>query len=464
MTKTQFLFLVILIEGYVILAVELLAIRGLIPFFGSGTEIISVIISAVLMPLAYGYYVGGNQKLGINFSIRKILLRNLFVASIILTLGLSYVYQETILQLFESSGIHNRLLQAALFCLFFLSVPVFLLGQTIPLVSNYFPKEKLSHITGKMLFFSTIGSFLGSVFSTIVLMKYVGVHNTVIITISLLCFLILMLVRRLISQQTIFCLLILSVLIILNSGYNMSILGIVSNNSYNLIRIINDANNETKIFNVNRSASSKISKNPEQRFPYIAYIEDNIIAPISHSDKPLDVLVIGAGGFTIGINDKINNYTFVDIDPDLKEVAEKHFLPEKLSSNKQFIASSARAFVHNHKRKYDIVVIDVFTNTIAIPMECTTKEFLAGVKSLLKDKSVVIANVIASPVFGDKFTVRYHNTFASVFPVFSRQIIGNTNLMEQQKSQLSNLLYMYFGNEHVKDNYVYSDNNNALPH
>jgi hypothetical protein len=38
MSKTRLFFLVILIEGYVVLACELLAIRQLIPFVGSGTE------------------------------------------------------------------------------------------------------------------------------------------------------------------------------------------------------------------------------------------------------------------------------------------------------------------------------------------------------------------------------------------------------------------------------------------
>jgi len=465
MTKTQFLLLVILIEGYVVLAVELLAIRGLIPFFGSGPEIISIIISAVLMPLACGYYVGGKTKITRGLSIRKILLRSLFAASVILTLGLSYTYQEIIFQVFITSGIHNRLIQASLFSVFFLSIPVFVLGQTVPLVSNYFSRTKLSHITGRMLFFSTIGSFLGSVFSTIILMSYVGVHNTVIITVSLLCLLILMLIRKVASRQTIYCLLILSLSILLNSNHTMDLVGAVSDNSYNLVMVTNDAKQETKTLIVNRSASSRISKDPKYRFPYVAYIEDNIIAHIEkNKTEPLDVLIIGAGGFTMGINDKFNNYTFVDIDPDLKDVAEKYFLPEKLSTNKEFIASSARAFVRNHKKKYDIVIIDVFTNVVSIPMECTTREFLSSVKALLKDKSVVIANVISSPNFFDKFTVRYHNTFASVFPVFSRQIIGNINMLENKGNQANNVLYMYFSNEYVKDNSVYSEDNNALPH
>ncbi len=465
MKKNQFLFLVILIEGYVVLAVELLAIRGLIPFFGSGTEIVAIIISAVLMPLAFGYYFGGKAKIASNLSIRNILLRNLFAASVILTMALSYFYLEIISQILISIGIHSKLIQASLFSLFFISIPVLVLGQTVPLVSNYFSKEKLSNITGKMLFFSTIGSFLGSVFSTTVLMKYIGVHNTVIITVSLLCLLILMLIRRLASRETVYCLAILFALTLMNSKYNMESLGVVSNNSYNLVRVIDDVKNQVKTLIVNRSSSSRISKDPKGRFPYVAYIEDNIIAHIEKNDaEPLDVLIIGAGGFTMGINDKINNYTFVDIDPDLKDVAEKHFLPEKLSANKKFVASSARAFVRGHKKKYDIVIIDVFTNVISIPMECTTREFLIGVKALLKDKSVVIANIISSPTFLDKFTVRYHNTFASVFPVMSRQIIDGGNPLKNIHNELKNVLYMSFNNEYVKDNSVYSEDNNPLPH
>lgn len=471
MNKTQLLFFVILIEGYVVLAVELLAIRSLIPFVGSGTETISIIISAVLLPLAAGYHFGGNafksayakakSKSRKKLSIRKLLLSNIISSLIILTVGLSYLFQEKFFGALLSSEIDNNLVQTALYSVLFLSFPVFMLGQTVPLVSNYFSKEKLSKITGKMLFFSTTGSFLGSVFSTIVLMSYVGVHNTVIITLSLLCFLILLLIRRIICFETILCVIILTTVYALNNNTVLKSFNIVSNNAYNIIRVIDVPKTESTILSVNRSASSQISKDPKHRFPYFAYIQDNLIAPIAkNSSKPLDILIIGAGGFTIGMGDEVNKYTFVDIDPDLKEVSEKYFLPDKLTPNKQFIASSARAYIHGNKNKYDIIVIDVFTNKISIPMECTTREFLLDIKALLKDKSVVLANVISSPTFMDKFTARYHNTFTSVFPIFSRQIIGDINLWNDDKA-VQNILYMSFRNEYTNDNSLYTDDKNT---
>ncbi len=239
---------------------------------------------------------------------------------------------------------------------------------------------------------------------------------------------------------------------------------IVSNNAYNMIKVIDFPETESKILSVNRAASSKVSKDPKGRFAYITYIENDIIIPATkNSDKPLDILVIGGGGFTLGMEDKVNNYTFVDIDPDLKTVAEKYFLPEKISDNKRFVASSARAFIHGNNNKYDIIFVDVFTNKNSIPMECATREFLIDAKALLKDKAIVIANIISSPTFSDKFTVRYHNTFASVFPVFSRQIVGDTNLWGDhgEEKNAMNALYMYFKNEYTDDNSVYTDDKNT---
>jgi hypothetical protein len=478
LNKTLLLFFIILIEGYVVLACELLAIRQLIPFVGSGTETISIIISAVLLPLAIGYHFGGRSfktayhkarlKGKERLSVRKILLRNIISSLAILSLGLSYVFLEIFFPLIETLNIHNRLLQTALFSSLFLVTPVFLLGQTVPLVSNYFSRAKLSEITGKMLFFSTTGSFLGSVFSTIILMTFIGVHYTVIITLSLLAVLALLLSRRLLSYEPFFCLFILSLLFMMNNNSMMQMLHIVSDNNYNLVRIIDVPKDEARILEANRSWSSKVSKDPKNNFVYWNYIQKMYIDPIMQpGSAPKDILIIGAGGFTIGLPDKINHYVFVDIDPALKDISEKYFLKEKLSPNKHFAPASARAFVRGHDKKYDFILLDAYTNVISLPMEVTTREFLLDTKKLLKDNGILIANIISSPTFQDRFSVRYHNTFASVFPIFSRQIIVDYDGWEPAKDfatmrkQARNVLYIYYNNTLMDDRVVYTDDRNT---
>ena len=83
---TSILFIVIFLEGYIVLASEILAIRQVTSYVGSGADTVSIIIAAVLMPLAFGYYVGGNFKPTFNkkgqwISIRRKLIRNVVIAA-----------------------------------------------------------------------------------------------------------------------------------------------------------------------------------------------------------------------------------------------------------------------------------------------------------------------------------------------------------------------------------------------
>ncbi len=472
MKKKHLLFLIIFIEGYVVLACELLAIRSLIPFVGSGVETISIIISSVLLPLAIGYNYGGTafqihyrnaKNKGSIISVRKIICRNISYAILIFSFGLSYPFLDIFFNILRNISINNYLIQTTIYSIFFLVWPVFLLGQTVPLVSNYLSTKYLSQITGKMLFFSTLGSFFGSVFSTIILMTYIGINYTVIVTLSLLFILVIILIIKdkwdASLIRTIFAMMIV---FLLNNNNISHALGIISNNQYNLVQLVEEKNpHKDKYLRINHSISSKWSLDSKQMFPYIKYIETNFLQPIQNNKTLHDILIIGAGGFTLGYNDTSNRYTYVDIDKNLKNIAEEHLLPEKLKPNKKFIVSSARAFVHNTKEKYDIIIIDTYTNLLSIPMECITEGFLIDVKSHLKPNGIIIANIIAMPDFSDKFSVRYDNTFRSVFPNYTRQTIGKYNQTQSQFQKSFNIIYVYYNKKTIGDNAIYTDNKNS---
>ena len=470
MNKTTLLFLVILCEGYIVLACELLAIRQLIPFVGSGTECVAIVISGVLLPLAVGYHRGGGafsrmyqrnkRRKKPAVSIRTILMKNILIALGVLSVGLSFPLLDVFFRQLSAWGLH-RLLQTAVYSLIFLITPIFLLGQTVPLVSNYFSRQRLSAITGRMLFFSTTGSFLGAVFSTVVLMSVIGVHNTVIVTLGLLFFLCVLIAKQKFSADVLIGAMLLAWVWMVNQYINTPLHQIVSDNAYNTIAIRKAPEDGMTYFLMNRSMSSSVAKDPAKRFAYLLYIEDNFITPIARNNaQPLDILVLGAGGFTVGMYDAVNHYTFVDIDKALKKVAEAHFLPEKLTPNKQFVVSSARAFVHGTEKKYDIIILDTYTNSMAIPMETISREYLLDVKAHLKDKGVVAANIVSSASFADRFSVRYDNTFSSVFPRHSRQVVYPA-LMTWKGLDYANVLYIAYRNAFTDDNTAYSDDKNT---
>ncbi len=470
MKKHHLLFLIIILEGYVVLAAELLAIRQLIPFVGSGTEIIAIVVSAVLLPLAFGYHVGGQafkkqwqmRKESKHFgrSVRRLLLTNFLVSALILSLGLSNVFMEimfTVMVVLHFS----RLMQSLVFVVLFVVYPVYLLGQTVPLVSHYFGRRKLSEMTGKILFFSTIGSFCGSIISTLILMSYVGVHYTVIFTIALLLMLAMMLTRRHGYWRARGAALVVAVLVMfMNSPMMMRWLHIVSDNEYNTIAVIGVPNEQSRMMLVNRSPSSKVSQDPEKRFPYIRLIEEKIINPMQSMSTPREILVIGAGGFTLGLEDTKNHYTFVDIDKDILDIAQKHFLMQHLTPNKQFKAMSARAFVHQDKQKYDLVVVDAYTNMVSVPMEVVTQEFWQEVKQLLSIDGVMVANIASSPTFNDIFSVRIDNTIRSIYPNVMRHVIDE-GVWYPRNAHLANNLYIYHHSTLGDDRTIYTDDKNT---
>ncbi|MBI4030409.1 MAG: fused MFS/spermidine synthase [Proteobacteria bacterium] len=467
MTPVFALFLIIFFEGYVVLSTELLAIRLLLPFTGSGTDTISIIIAAILMPLAFGYYAGGKFKTKKGSgqpvqTVRDRLILNLVVAAAILTPGLSYAFLDAAFNwAYNQAGWNNRIWLTTGYSLLFLVVPVFLLGQTVPLISNYFSRERLPVMAGKILFFSTLGSFMGAIFCTLVLMSFLGVNNTVIITIACIAALTFMLSKRKISGTTITVTACLALSALLNSPAAMRHFDIARYNEYNMIQIVEHEGKGVRSMRLNRTFAAAVQDYVAAPIvPYAAYIEQNFIRPLYNPDaRPRDILILGAGGFTVGRFDDLNNYTFVDIDDDLKEIAEDIFLKEDIGPNKQFVPMEARAFLNQTREKYDLIVLDLYRDPVSVPEYLITKEFFEQTKNHLKDGGIVAGNYFASATFSDYYSLKLDNTLRTVFPAINRQIIQPYDSWDRENDWI-NIIYSYVDTGIITDG-IYTDNKNT---
>ena len=466
---TLSLFAVIILEGYVVLSSELLAIRQTIPFVGSGTDTVSIIIAAVLMPLAFGYSAGGQFKPGFKpngkyQSIRDKLIANLFISMCILLIGLSYPLINIFFIGAIELDITNRLLLTTLYSTIFLVYPVYLLGQTIPLISNYFGKEKLAKVTGKILFFSTFGSFLGAVFSTLVLMSFIGVHNTVSLNFIILAGLIILLSRKKFTERNIVVIGIAGLALMLNSGKVMEMFNVIENNKYNTITYIEtDENGEIgRNLILNNNSSSMLTESGKKH-DYINFIEKIAIEPILDTPSPKDILVIGAGAFTLGFDDDVNNYDYIDIDSSLQRLSEEYILKEPLGPNKTFHAVPARAFLTQTEKIYDLIVIDAYLGALTLPEHLVTKEFYEKVKTKIKDGGTIIGNFILSANFRDKFSRNLDNTLRTVYPNLSRHAVNDEyNVWRDMGDEASNIVYIYNHNKTINANDIYTDNKNRV--
>lgn len=461
---TPLLFLVILLEGYIVLSAELLAIRLSLPFVDSGTDTISIIIAAVLLPLACGYYAGGLYQ----GSRRARLLRNLAISGLFLTIGLSYLILDSLFDfIFNTLGWRNRLVLATFYATMFLVIPVYLLGQTVPLISGYFKRSPIYQATGKILFFSTVGSFMGAVFATLFLMNWIGVAATATVTIACLSLCIILLLRRKISLLGAWAVFILCVSAAVNSPYAMHKMGVLYDNVYNTAHIEVYETDKRYLF-LNRALSSGVNATDEGDilFHYIEYIENNYIRRFYQAERKGEILIIGAGGFTIGLKDHWNHFTYVDIDPDLKPMTEQHFLERPLAENVTFHAEPARAFLNHADKEYDLIIVDVYRGITNIPEHLLTREFFQQVQENLKSDGVVIIHQTMQPLMDDDYSRRVDNTIRSVFPNSMRHYFGAFNpWISENAARHFSTLYIARnpqGREPSKLE-VYSDNLNRAP-
>ncbi len=458
MTKTSkhLLLLVTFLVGYISLSVELIVLRQLGNFVGSNALIASIIIGVILGFMSLGYYVGSVSSIA-QQGIRREIVSDLYKILIMIILSCSYILLSFYFDFLLLVGIKSRISQTFIFSFLFLSAPSFFFGKITSLVSRFLHRSD-RHYTGRFMAVDTIGSVLGSLITTLVLMPVIGVSNTVIF---LLCLTAVTLI--VVSQKCNYFLLIL--LMVFGIGFNVPFLlkktfFIVSENAVSTIAVVPTDHNHSKLFMMDRAYSSKITDDPDLMFPYVRYIEEHFIDSLP-KDRQRHILILGAGGFTMGLNDTFHQYTFVDVDPDLKEIAEKEFLKTKLSPNKQVVIQDAFQYLKDGTELFDLIIIDTFSGR-EIPQNLVTQEFFTRVLHRLAPRGAIVMNVITSPTFSDLFSQRFDATVRSVLNKnLSRQVLDSFNPWIFEEKQV-NVLYMYFDREGDPEIYTMDKNHSFL--
>ena len=449
------LFFIIFIEGFFTLSLELLSIRQLVSFVGTGTEVLSIIISSVLLPLAFGYHYGGIRyklkfKKDQSIKIRNLLSKNIFIIVILSSLGFNLLSMN----LFFYSIKLPILIELTLFTMIFLAIPSFLLGQTVPLITNYFSKNDISKITGKILFLSTFGSFAGSIITTLVLMRFIGISYTLLtIEIALLSVSIILSKKKL---ENLFKSILIILLTFTLLEISKEVLNIEYENTYSTTSIIElkkDSNTTERILSINNSYSSMIDNNGRM---FIIYEVMNKMLD-QYTEK--NILIIGAGGFTAGLNNNENIITYVDIDPKLKEITEKKFLKRKI--NGRFIVKEIRSHLNETNEKYDIIIVDAFTNKNSMPYSLLTREFYILLKDHLNKNGTVITNMIMDIYKRDTFSIRFENTVKSVFKSVVLIPIQEKIDFEYDKEKYIYKNVFFILKEGQKDLGIYTDDKNT---
>jgi len=441
--------LILFIEGLVSLSYQMLYIRQISPIVGSSVDVISWIIGIFLIALAIGYKKGGEFKGNHN---NKIIF-NIFLAAVIASADLSYVFVDLY---FDNFGILVGYYSAMIiYCLIIVAPATYLLGQTLPLMTNRRIGESVSEISGNILFLSTIGSFLGAILTTNVFLKYFGVSITLFIVSFLLVSVYFLFPK---NKENNFIVIINTIILIVicttNIFYEKK--EFVKTNQYANYKVeqftFKGREEIAKAFRSNNSYSSVLLKESAKNidFKTMGYIKE--ITDFLFSKKSLknqNVLVIGAGGFVLSYGILNNNFTFVDIDPQIQKIAEDNFLKKEI--NGKFISMDGRAYINVNKIKYDVIVSDAYSSSKSIPENLTSIQYFAKLKESLKDNGWAVINVIQSNDFHDEYSRNIKSTIEQIFPYCVTNVSDSVN-------EFTNVIYYCNNRKELKT--IYSDNLN----
>ena len=411
----------ICLEGIASLGIEILTLRQLVPVAGTSIPVTSTAIALFLLFLAAGYYFGGSVT---DNYLRRV-GKNFYLAGAWAGVSLSSLTTA----LFFANKL-PIMIQLWLYLLVCMAPPVFWLGQTVPILSNLFKMARTGEASGTALFLSTIGSFLGSLLISLVLMRYLGVSITLfVVTIGLTLMGMFIDDRKLSTLGALLGVCAMSVSATFNILQPAKMFS--SQTAYADYRVVE--NDKAKIFLVNEQYASGILKSGEN-FPYIEKIR-NLIDDMGVKNQ--EILVIGSGGFTLSQlrpGNNFNHYKYVDIDPDIaKNVVSSGFLKK---INGEFIPQDGRVFLHHSNmdgKHYPVIIIDAYTSQVSVPSHLSVVEFHREIQSALSVDGVVIYNIISDPLLTTKFA---QNSLASIQSVFGPCAVNVLNYKDAQSNVL----------------------------
>ena len=383
---------VIFIEGFASLGIEIVALRRLVPQVGSSITVTAPTIALFLLALAVGYWSGGRITQGFEERV----LRNFLAAALIAGVGLSGALVEKLFGAIQDVWLGYLLFMALVVC-----PPAWLLAQTVPLLTNILPQRQVGAASGVALTASTAGSVLGAAVLALVVMQRFGVSAAVLLSTASLALVVLVAasgtVQRALMGGSMLVLLAVSLANLLPRSQTQETAYADYHTVERSTLSLDEAQrgtNRTLIINNQLASQLGTAQQDDGQLPiragYIERLQQIMLRELQLADR--QILVLGAGGFTLSLGDVSNHYTYVDVDPAIRGIAERDFLGGPISG--AFIAEDARGFVRHTERRFDAIVVDVYSGHAALPAHLVTLEFWRSLTRPLAEGGAVLANLI----------------------------------------------------------------------
>ena len=423
----QLLQAVVFVTGAVVLIIEITALRILSPYYGNTIFTASSVISVILAALSLGYYTGG--KLADKQASLRTFFGIIFLSGLCL-LSLHLIGAILLPSLSVTLSISGGPLISSV-VLFFL--PALLLGTLSPyaikLYSVYFPDEGIGSVSGKVFFWSTLGSITGSLLTGFLLIPAFGINqivlgsSVVLFTLGLIPLLYFGFRKSYLRKILILFLTMLSATWLLGQVHGNVLYS--RDGVYERIIILDAKSNGSsdrpvRFFYQDRSSSGAMFLDSDDPTDLVHEYSKYYSLYKIFTQKVENALVIGGGAYSIpkALLHELPQATVdvSEIEPSLPELAKKYFKLEDEPRLNNFI-EDGRHLLGSSDKKYDLIFSDVYYSLYSIPSHFTTREFFTLAKERLSRDGILIANVIGD--LGEEkpsFTMSEIKTFQTVFP------------------------------------------------
>ncbi len=427
--------IIVLVAGAVLMSLEIVGSRLLAPHFGNSVYVWGSLISIFLIALSIGYWLGGH------LADRKpsLILLSGVCAVVAVFIFLIPIIGHPLCRTLLTWGLGEQTGPLAAAGILFLP-PSLLLGMVSPFSVRITAKnvQSVGRTAGSLYALSTIGSIVGTLATTFVLIPYIGVSW--ILKCLGAAMVLLPLVLVFVRQQKTTGLVAPALIALLGLSAHAApsfLLGagrtilLDEDTPYHHISVV-DVGNQERLLQFDRYIESNILL----REPYPSRSEYTNYFQLAFLVKP-DMgrtLFVGAGG---GIGPRAFNainpgmeIDVVDIDRRVLEIAGSYFFMPQ-SPKIHPVAADGRMFFRNPVGMYDCIVLDAFTVGGRIPFHLATREYFEVLRSHLAPGGVFLMN-ISSTLGGERSEIykAVYRTVSDVFPhvlVFARGYGQNKN-------------------------------------
>ena len=404
--------------GYALMAFELVASRILAPAIGSSTYVWTSVIGVIIGALALGYAFGGfiADKRVKHTDIALLLLSGSVAMALCLVSAPGFL--SILTEISQDARLRGLLASLGLF-----APASFILGAVSPYLVRLHTQgiTQTGRSVASLSALNALGGIAGTFSVGFFFFGYIGSQQTL----AFICLLVLLAswavvpkkqtrMRLAVSAATI--LLIVTVFLPIGTSQAVSIDSATSH--YEVITTTDRQGHPVRylvIGNQGVQSGVRLDAPRDLALPYAQQMASFVQA----APQKQRILVLGGGAFSLpgylAQTYPSSSVDVVEIDPTLVDIAHKYFFLQD-RPNLHIHREDARTFLNSNQQRYDIIIVDVFSE-LSVPFTLTTTEYAHALASKLQPNGTVLVNAIISPSDSCReFTGRILASYQSALP------------------------------------------------